>query len=126
MIKSQWAMEAKFKELDITQQQARAISYIIDHESHGLIQKEMADAFQRRSASITSLLQGLESRGYIERRIPKENERQKMIYSLPKGRAIVAEINQAFIDSEKDLLAALTADEQAQLIRLLTKIDHAI
>lgn len=77
MNKARWDSERKLKELEVTPQQARAIAYIIDHEERGLIQKDLADAFQRRGASITSLLQGLESRGYIERRIPANNERQK-------------------------------------------------
>lgn len=123
MIKSQWAMEAKLKEFEITQQQARAIAYVIDNEEHGVIQKDMADAFQRRGASITSLLKGLESRGYIERRIPKDNERQKMIYSLPKGRALSDTINQSFKEAEKNLLTPLDEAERQELIRLLKKLD---
>ncbi len=69
------------------------------------------------------MLQGLEKKGYIERRIPKENERQKNIYILPKGLKIINQINQIFEASEKKLIEPLTEKEQAEFLRLLEKID---
>ncbi|XOW21028.1 hypothetical protein QK908_14785 [Lactococcus cremoris] len=54
------------------------------------------------------MLQGLEKKEYIERRIPKDNERQKNIYILPKGLKIINQINQIFEASESKLIGALT------------------
>lgn len=84
------ALKIKFKsdeninKLGLNSQQGRMISYIYEHQDKGIIQKDLADVFQRRGASITSMLQGLERKGYIERSIPKNDERQKNIYVLQK------------------------------------------
>lgn len=63
MNKSRESMELRIKDLDISQQQGRMIAYIAQNEDKGLIQKDLAQVFQRRDASITSMLQGLEKKG---------------------------------------------------------------
>ncbi|MDB1709204.1 MarR family transcriptional regulator [Enterococcus entomosocium] len=126
MNKSRESMEMRIKDLNISQQQGRMIAYIAQNEDKGLIQKDLAQVFQRRDASITSMLQGLEKKGYIERRIPKNNERQKNIYVLPKGKALIDQTNEAFYAAEKELVQALNAEEVEELTRLLRKIDQSL
>lgn len=121
--KAMMASSHKMKTLEINHQQARVIAYIAENQDKGLIQKDLAEAFNRRGASITSMLQGLEKNGYIERRIPKDNERQKNIYILPKGLNIIDQINEIFKESEKNLVESLTEKEQTEFLRLLKKID---
>ena len=120
MVDSNQAM----KDLKINQQQARVIAYIAENQDKGLIQKDLAEVFHRRGASITSMLQGLERNGYIERRIPKDNERQKNLYILPKGLSIVQQINKIFDRSESNLISSLTENERVELLRILEKIDQ--
>lgn len=62
MNKSRESMEQRVKDMDISPQQGRMISYIVQNEDKGLIQKDLAEVFQRRGASITSMLQGLEKK----------------------------------------------------------------
>ena len=122
--KSMVASNQAMKDLKINQQQARVIAYIAENQDMGLIQKDLAEVFHRRGASITSMLQGLERNGYIERRIPKDNERQKNLYILPKGLSIVQQINQIFDRSESNLISSLTENERVELLRILEKIDR--
>lgn len=122
--KSMVASNQAMKDLKINQQQARVIAYIAENQDKGLIQKDLAEVFHRRGASITSMLQGLERNGYIERRIPKDNERQKKLYILPKGLSIVQQINQIFDRSESNLISSLTENERVELLRILEKIDQ--
>lgn len=126
MNKSRESMEQRIKDMDISPQQGRMISYIAQNEDKGLIQKDLAEVFQRRGASITSMLQGLEKKGYIERRIPENNERQKNIYALPKGKALVDKTNEAFYAAEKELIHVLSEEEVQQLTELLRKIDRSL
>ena len=126
MNKSRESMEQRVKDMDISPQQGRMISYIVQNEDKGLIQKDLAEVFQRRGASITSMLQGLEKKGYIERRIPENNERQKNIFVLPKGKALVEETNEAFYAAEKELVHALNEEEIQHLTQLLKKIDRSL
>lgn len=110
--------------LGLNGQQGRVIGYIAQHEEEGIIQKDLAEVFNRRGASITSMLQGLEKKGYIERKIQEGNERQKRLYVLPKGKELIGEFEVVFNKVEKDLINVLSDDEKETLLKLLTKIDE--
>ncbi|WP_368489013.1 MarR family winged helix-turn-helix transcriptional regulator [Clostridium sp. BJN0013] len=123
------ALKIKFKsdeninKLGLNSQQGRMISYIYEHQDEGIIQKDLADVFQRRGASITSMLQGLERKGYIERSIPKDDERQKNIYVLEKGAELIEEFNRIFFQVEKSITENLTDDEKECFLSLLIKVN---
>ncbi len=118
--------DEKINELGLNAQQGRMISYIYEHQDKGLIQNDLAEAFNRRGASITSMLQGLEKKGYIERKIPANNERQKNIYVLPKGAELIEAFDQAFRAVEKESIQSLTEEEQQTLKELLIKINRSL
>ncbi len=69
------------------------------------------------------MLQGLEKKGFIERRIPKDNEREKKVYLLPKGKELIEDFDKKFQEIENDITKCLTDDEIQTLLRLLTKIN---
>lgn len=116
--------DQKINELGLNSQQGRIISYIYEHQDSGIIQKDLADVFQRKGASITSMLQGLEKKGYIERRISSDNERQKNIYVLPKGVNLIQDFNKAFGEVEKSITEELTIIEKDTLLSLLIKVNQ--
>jgi MarR family transcriptional regulator, repressor for mepA len=114
--------DARLTELGLNSQQGRLIGYIHENQEKGVIQKDLADQFQRRGASITSMLQGLEQKGYIKRVTSAEDERQKKIYVLPKGADLVEEFNAIFEEVEKNITRGLTDEESATLYQLLLKV----
>ncbi|MBC6309149.1 MarR family transcriptional regulator [Listeria sp. FSL L7-1582] len=116
--------DARLRELDLNGQQGRMIGYIFENQEHGVIQKDLAEQFNRKGASITSMLQGLEKKGYIKRVVPKDNERQKNIYVLDKGVALIEEFNTIFAEIENSITQSLTATEAEQLKSLLTKVSN--
>jgi len=95
-IKIKRKADEQVNELGLNAQQGRIIGYIYEHQDEGLIQKNLADVFNRRDATITSMLKGLEKNGYIVRKIPANNERQKNLYVLPKGEKVIQDIEQMF------------------------------
>ncbi|QAA32643.1 MarR family winged helix-turn-helix transcriptional regulator [Clostridium manihotivorum] len=123
-IKMKLSSDEKVRKLGLNSQQGRMIGYIYEHQDSGIIQKDLALAFQRTEASITSMLKGLEKKGYIERRIPKENERQKYIYVLPKGAELIEEFNKSVVETEENIVASLTEQEKETLLALLLKVDR--
>lgn len=123
-IKMKLSADEKVKKLGLNSQQGRMIGYIYEHQDNGIIQKDLALAFQRTEASITSMLQGLEKKGYIERRIPKENERLKNIYVLPKGAELIEDFNKSVVETEENIIASLTKQEKETLLALLLKVDR--
>ncbi|AKN31931.1 MarR family transcriptional regulator [Clostridium carboxidivorans P7] len=123
-IKMKLSSDEKVKKLGLNSQQGRMIGYIYEHQDSGIIQKDLARVFQRTEASITSMLQGLEKKGYIERRIPKENERLKYIYVLPKGAELIEDFNKSVVEEEENIIASLTEQEKETLLALLLKVDR--
>ncbi|MCP1135738.1 MarR family transcriptional regulator [Paenibacillus polysaccharolyticus] len=123
-IKIKRKADDQVNELGLNAQQGRVIGYIYEHQDEGLIQKNLADAFNRRDATITSMLKGLEKNGYIVRKIPADNERQKNLYVLPKGEQVIQDIEQMFATVENEIVKSLTDEEQATLMRLLTKVNQ--
>ena len=72
------------------------------------------------------MLQGLEKKGYIERIIPKDNERIKRLYVLPKGKALIDQFHGNFERLEADLIAELNESEQQEFKRLLAKVNDSL
>lgn len=112
----------RLSELGLNAQQGQMMGYIFEHQDKGVIQKDLAEHFDRKGATITSMLQGLEKKGYIKRVIPEDNERQKKIYLLKKGSDLVEEFNTIFMEVEKSIIQGLTEAESASLMKLLIKV----
>nr|WP_272509881.1 MarR family transcriptional regulator [Paenibacillus chitinolyticus] len=110
--------------MGLNSQQGKLIAFIHEHQEQGLIQKDLSERFHVRGASITSMLQGLEKKGYIERKIPAHNERQKNIYVLPKGLALINDFKLSFQRVEEKIVQNLNEDDQQVLQQLLTKINQ--
>lgn len=112
----------RLSELGLNAQQGQMMGYIFEHQDKGVIQKDLAEHFDRKGATITSMLQGLEKKGYVKRVIPEDNERQKKIYLLKKGSDLVEEFNTIFMEVEKSIIQGLTEAESASLMKLLIKV----
>lgn len=108
------------KTLGVTEQQARTLGVINAHP--GIIQRELADRFNRRGASISNMLKNLEHDGYVERRRSPQNDRNKQLFLTVKGKALVAAVNQIFDTTEAALIKDLTPAEVQTLITTLQKI----
>jgi len=118
--------DESIKELDLNAHQGKIIDYIYKNQDTTIIQKDLADRFHVRGASITSMLQGLEKRGFIERKIPANNERQKNIYVLPKAVELIEDFNASFQSVEDQIVQTLTAEEKKTLKEILVKINEGL
>lgn len=118
--------DESIKELGLTSQQGKVIDYIYENQNNHIIQKDIADRFHLRGASVTSMLQGLEQKGFIERKIPVNNERQKNIYVLPKAVELIEEFNNSFQKVEHEIAQTLNDEEKQILKKLLIKINESI
>ncbi|MDF9844748.1 MULTISPECIES: MarR family transcriptional regulator [unclassified Paenibacillus] len=113
---------ARLSELGLNTQQGQMMGYIFENQDKGVIQRDLAEHFGRKGATITSMLQGLEKKGYVKRVIPKDNERQKKIYLLQKGIDLVEEFNDIFMGVERRITQGLTESESVTLMELLNKV----
>lgn len=118
--------DESIKEQGLNAQQGKVIDYIYQNQNNHIIQKNLADRFQLRGASITTMLQGLEQKGFIERKIPANNERQKNIYVLPKAIELIEEFQDSFRKVEEEIIQILTEEEKQILKDILIKINERL
>jgi len=105
---------------ELSQEQAFALGFL--EQNPGAIQRDIAQMTRTSAASVSSLLQGLEARGLVERRTEGGNERSKRVYATSAGIQLIAGFENAMAEAEEKLLAPLDEDERATLHALLTKI----
>lgn len=108
------------RERDLSQEQSFVLGYLL--RQPGAIQRDIAEVTRTSAASVSSLLQGLERRGLVERRAGAGNARTKHVYATPEGIALISGFEEAMYALDDSLLASLSDDERATLHALLRKI----
>jgi MarR family transcriptional repressor of mepA len=114
------AGEDWIKERGLSHAQSFVLGYLI--QNPGAIQRDLAEVSRTSAASVSSLLQGLERRGLVERRTDPENERTKRVYATPEGVELISGFETAMADADETILAPLDDAERETLRALLTKI----
>ncbi|MBB1095322.1 MarR family transcriptional regulator [Limosilactobacillus agrestis] len=114
----------KLQQLGLNIQQARLIKYIADHP--GTIQKDVATYLNRQTATMTNMLKGMEKKGYLNRKIPADNERQKQIFIEPKGEKLVESINEVFTSLEQEVKQLIPQDERVSFVKNLHRIINSL
>ena len=114
------AGEAWIRERDLSHAQSFVLGYLV--QNPGAIQRDIAQITRTSAASVSSLLQGLERRGLVERRTDPENERTKRVYATPTGSDLVAGFDAAITAADETILAPLDQAERTALHDLLSKV----
>jgi MarR family transcriptional regulator, repressor for mepA len=114
------AAEEWNREREVSFEQGFAIRLVT--ENPGLVQRDIARMTRTTAASVSSLLQGLERRGLVERRTEDGDERSKRVYPTAAAREVIAGFESAMAAIDDGILAPLSAGERADLQALLAKI----
>lgn len=91
-------------------------------ENDGLSQKDLADRFRIRPASLSELLDKLERSGIVERRQNEEDRRSSHVFLTEEGRKSALESAERHHDRASTLFVTFSQEEQSQLSSLLTKL----
>ncbi|QDZ15365.1 MarR family winged helix-turn-helix transcriptional regulator [Humibacter ginsenosidimutans] len=118
------AAEDWIRERGITFEQGFVLGYLA--EEPGAKQRDIAHMTRTTAASVSSMLQGLERRGLIERRTEEGDERSKRVYATEAGAELIAGFDDAMLAADEEILSPLTDAERDQLETLLTKITAAL
>ncbi len=105
---------------ELSHEQAFTLGYL--DQNPGTIQRDIARISRTSAASVSSLLQGLERRGLVERRTESGDERSKRVYATPAGSELIAGFEAAMAAADETILAPLDEAERAALHTLLSKI----
>jgi MarR family transcriptional regulator, repressor for mepA len=114
------AAEEWNRERGLTPEQGRTIGWLA--ENPGAMQRDIARMSRTSAASTSSLLQGLERRGLVERRSEEGDDRSKRVYATPEAVELIAGFHDAMVSMEDDILAPLDSGERAALHALLAKV----
>jgi len=115
--------DQELSKFGITNQQARLLGAIRRslYDGVNISRKYLEDLMGLRGPSVTSLLNGLEKKGFIIRYTAQDDGRAMQIKVTEKGEQIMAEVNQFLISTEERLLFGMTEDEKLLFYNLLHK-----
>lgn len=124
--RTKFLLDERLLPYDITPQQARLIGFVCSEQKQGKIiyQKDIEEAFELKGSSVTSLLQGLQRKGFIMRRSDSSDERRKVVTVLPKGQELVSEFETAFQEMDEKMVQGLTRGQQQMLVETLERMAH--
>jgi Transcriptional regulators len=87
----------------------------------GLMVSEISRRLNVTSPTVTQLINELEVRGFVERKVDARDRRAVRILLTDKGRALIDRTTEAFLDSFNGLVEHLGEEESKQLAHLLKK-----
>jgi MarR family transcriptional regulator, repressor for mepA len=108
---------------EMTGPQGRLLGYLYEQEVAGISvrQVDLEEKLGLTGSSITSLLQGLEAKGFILRRMSAADNRAKELFVTEKGHGLIAEFEHVFHSAEERLLSGFSPEERGFFIALLRK-----
>lgn len=116
----QKALVSSVKDTGLTPGQPKILDYLLHH--NGAIQKEIAIFCHIEPASLTAILNGMENKGYIERKNSENNRRSLHVYLTETGKKYADRLNLEFNRIESEALNGFSETEAQQLHNLLSRV----
>ena len=116
----QKALLEQLKETGLTIGQPKILDYLKDHD--GSNQKEIARACFLEAGSLTTILNKMEEKGLIERKMLNGNRRTFHIFMTESGKKNQKLVEEAFTNIEKKALMDISREEYEQFLSVYRKI----
>ncbi len=110
----------KLKGSNLTIGQPKILDYLKSHD--GSNQKEIARACFLEAGSLTTILNKMEEKGLVERKVLNGNRRSFHIFLTEKGHQQQALVQDAFQSIEKIALSNISDEEYQEFISVYSKI----
>lgn len=108
------------KDTELTPGQPKVLEYLGDHE--GATQKEIAAACYIEEATITSVLNGMEAKGLIERKRLYGNRRSYHVFMTEKGQRMQKKVEEIFLKLEEETFEGISEEKRREFLELFSKI----
>ena len=118
-IKKKKLME-QLKDTGLTLGQPKVLDYLKDHD--GVSQKEIAAGCLIEAGSLTSILNRMEEKDLIERKMLNGNRRTFHIFMTESGKKNQKLVEEAFKKIEKTALNGISEEEQKQFMDIFCRI----
>ena len=116
----QKALVTSVKDTGLTSGQPKVLDYLKNH--NGAVQKDIAAGCHIEPASLTAILNGMETKGLIDRRLCPDNHRFYNVYLTETGRLYVGRLENEFDTIESYALQNFSKADKEQLIEYLSRI----
>ena len=88
----------------------------------GISQRDLAARISLDTSTLVRLLDMLETRGLVERRVDSSDRRARRIHLTAEGRTELARIRAMLLQAERELLAEISEDETGAMLDAFTRI----
>ena len=102
------------------------IGYLYRHRDAAVFQRDIEREFSITRSTVTNILQLMERKGYIERRSVPQDARLKQLVLTEEGIRFHEKTMLCFHQTDDYVAGLLTAEENAELLRLLSKLREAL
>ena len=110
----------KLKDTGLTIGQPKVLDYLKDHDGAG--QKDIAHGCHIEPGTLTTLLNRMEEKGLVERRMMNGNRRSLYVFLTDKGRAQLELVTEAFSEMEAEAFRGLSETERETFMNLFLRI----
>ena len=110
----------QLKDTGLTLGQPKVLDYLKDHD--GASQKEIAAGCLIEAGSLTSILNRMEEKGLIERKMLNGNRRTFHIFMTESGKKNQKLVGEAFKKIEKTALNGISEEEQKLFMDIFCRI----
>jgi DNA-binding MarR family transcriptional regulator len=117
-------MDAAVRKAGITTTQWQALGVL--YHMPGLTHSELVQHMAIEPPSLTSLVNGMERKGWIKQERSETDARAKRLYLTPRGRKLIESLRKASEPIERRMAAALTDGERDALKSLLRTLVESL
>lgn len=107
---------------DLTHSQFKILKYLLTKSEGTVRQVDIERYFSMTNPTVTGLVQTLENKGMIERKVNQSDSRSKILILTQKTREMKELLYSLGNKLEAELVHALTEEERQELLRLLNKL----
>ncbi|MDH4944154.1 MarR family transcriptional regulator [Sulfurimonas sp. C5] len=117
-------IESRIQEYDLTHLQFSILMNL--YRNNTTTQKELLKYVYGDEASVTRLIDRLESKGYLKRVQSQDDKRKKNISLTEEGRFLVQKLVHFAKEVNQELIKDLDQDEAEEFLRLLQKVSSSL
>ncbi len=117
-------IERAFADLSLTQAEAHVLAYLADHASCSI--NDLHHSFGHKRSTLTSLLDRLESRGWIRRTAHPTSRRLVQIELTETGQPVAQQVSAAIRGLEDRLLARVGRPQAATFLQVIHILEEEL
>ncbi len=107
----------KKENIGLTPEQVHLLGFLIENEA--CVMNEIANELMVDNSAITRIVDGLETKKFVKRTIPKEDKRQRLIQITGEGKQEMYKTMEMTEKYRNRLLAGISESEKQNFLRML-------